>query len=133
MFTDSKTPSNFFRRDNKTLTEVRRQKNRLRTKAFRKNATDDDRNRFYESLRIYDLLKKNHDANEQRRNTAYEERKYKSDFWTFSKKAVNDSIYETQKYPTFTKDQADAFFTQRYETPITIDHTKLSKLMKISF
>ena len=80
LFTEKNDKKPFVRRENKTLIETRRQKNKLRSKAFRKNATEDDRKKFYDCLRFYDYLKKEQDKNAQKRSTSYEEKKFRSDF-----------------------------------------------------
>ena len=116
----------FIRREKKTLNEIRRQKNKLRKKAFRKNATADDREKFYECLHAYDYLKNEDDANEKKRTTEFEEKRYRSNFWDFSKNIVNDTLYEEPKYPSFSKAEADTFYTNRYENQVNIDQTKLN-------
>ena len=126
LFTEEEKNKQFIRRDNKTLIETRRQKNKLRGKAFRKTSTNDDRQKFYECLRTYEYLKKQQDKNDEKRNTNFEEKKYRSNFWTFSKSAVDDTLYDPPKHPTFTKQQADTFFKQRYENPVVIDQSKLN-------
>ena len=127
LFTENQnTKTKFMRRENKTLVECRRQKNKLRTKAFKRNSTEDDRKKFYDCLRTYDYLKKQNDVNTEKRNATYEEKKYKSNFWSFGKNVVNDEIYSTPKYPSFSKETADTFFPERYERPTPIDPSALN-------
>ncbi len=126
LFMKNEEPKQFFRRKNKTLIELRREKNKLRTKAFRRDSTTDDRKRFYDCLRTYDFMKKQQDINSENRNANYEEKKYRSNFWTFSKNVVNDCLYSKPQFPTFSKETADKFFTERYENPTYLDPTQLN-------
>ena len=122
----------FFQRPAKTLDEARRTKNKLRKKAFSKNATDGDRTLFYDALHTYDTLRKQEKANENRRNTTKEERHFKSNFWDFSKRLVDGSLYTDNSWPSFSKQTADSFYTTRYESNTPLNYDRMSWFPPVS-
>ena len=121
-----KDNTTYCRRENKTLDEARICKNKLRKKAFNKWSTTEDRQNFYQALHTYDFLKKESEKNTTIHCTKYEEKKYRTDFWNFSKKLVNGLLYDTPKHPTFDKTQADTFFQQKYNRSTQLNHSDLN-------
>ena len=51
---------------------------------------------------------------------------YRKDFFKFAKKACNGTLDSMDVAPTFTKQQADDFYSSRYSTLIEIDRANLS-------
>ena len=51
---------------------------------------------------------------------------YRKDFFKFAKKACNGTLDSMDVAPTFTKQQADDFYSSRYSTSIEIDQANLS-------
>ena len=123
---DPKPEHNYTRRENKTLKEAKILKNKLRKKAFSKWGTNQDKATFYDALHTYDYLKKQHMDNTQNHNAKYEEKKYRSDFWSFSKKLVKGTLYEEPKFPTFSKAEADTFFQNTYNVSVELNHNAIS-------
>ena len=118
----SKSNTAFKRRTSKTLQEAKRLKNSLRKTAFHANASREDRSKFYDALHAYTFLKKKQSDNDQQRSTKYEESRFRKDFWSFSRKVVNNELYHQDSDPAFTKDLADEYYTSRYaSSPPAID------------
>ena len=63
------------------------------------NSTPDDRTQFYDALHFYNFLHKEHSAKEKERTTKYEEKRFRKNFWTFSKNAVNGTIRGSDVQP----------------------------------
>ena len=108
------------------MVEMKKLKNSLRKTAFSSNATRDDRAKFYEALHTYNFLRREQNANKKRRSTKFEESKFRKNFWSFSRNAVNDTLYSTASEPTFSRESANDYFSAKYATqPTPIDTDKL--------
>ena len=64
------------------------------------------------------------------RNAAREEKHLTTNFWDFSKKLINGSLYEAATTPSFTKETADTYYTSKYQTSTNTDISKLSWIPK---
>ncbi|XP_033109290.1 lactadherin-like [Anneissia japonica] len=116
----------FMYRIPKSVNEARKLKNKRRKLAFKKHSSNIDKSRFFEALTAYDYLKKEKTKVESKRNTVYEEKKYRLDFWKYSKSLFNGTINSSPLGPTFNKETADKYFTQKYEISPSIDLNSLS-------
>lgn len=68
------------------------------------------RQKFFETLRAYDYLKKEKDKTDQKRSAKHEEKQFCANYWDFSKRLTSDTLYRPPNFPTFSKSVADDFF-----------------------
>ena len=99
-----------------TVEEARKQKNRLRKIMKKHDATEEDRTNFHEALRFYNFLLKEKKRKDHVNKTKKNEKLFKSNFYKFAKKACSGTLDSEQISPSYSKDQADRFYSSRYST-----------------
>ena len=67
------------------------------------------------------------------RKNATEESVYRKDFWSFSKRVCDGKLDHPDTKPNFTKEAADAFFSNRYSFHAKIDVTHLNWFPFVEF
>ena len=110
----------------KTLAEARKRKNVLRKKAFSKHATPEDKQLFRQAVRTVSFLNKQGKKKTELKTTAYHEKQYRTDFWGYSKKIVQDTYGKQSPGPTFSKESADIYYPQKYSSKHDLDPAKLT-------
>jgi len=93
---------------------LRRKKNRLRKKAFAADATDDDRMKWKQCLKAYNVLRNKFALIKEQRLIRFHETLYAKDFWDFAKRATNGNLDNEPVQPSFSKEDADEYYLNKY-------------------
>ena len=119
-------PRYFIHSPPRSLDQAREEKNRLRKKLNKKDATAEDRRLFQQALKYYSftLAKSKENAEDAKRRK--HEKLFRTKFYKFAKAACNGTLDQDPVGPTFSKETADIFFPGRYSTAVPIDPAKLS-------
>ena len=119
-------PRYFIHSPPRSLDQAREEKNRLRKKLNKKDATAEDRRLFQQALKYYSFtLAKSKENAEDAKRTKHE-KLFRTKFYKFAKAACNGTLDQDPVGPTFSKETADIFFPGRYSTAVPIDPAKLS-------
>ena len=116
----------FQHKPSKTLENARKENNQLRKKMKSKNATLEDVQNFNQSLKVYNFLLKTSKDNQKANKVKWEEKLYHKNFYKYSKRAVNGSLYKEEIVPTFDSSTANAYYSKKYGMTNPIDKEKLA-------
>ena len=125
-FLENQTNQMYIEHEPKTLTQARKRKNLLRKKAFGKNATKEDREAFKLAIKTISYLKNKTKKHRDEKSRAHLEKRFRDNFYDFSKKVCNGSLHEKSPRPTFSQMEADEYFCTKYSVPNVIDLTSLN-------
>ena len=100
-YLENQTNQMYIEHEPKTLTQARKRKNLLRKKAFGKNATKEDREAFKLAIKTISYLKKKTKEHRDEKSRAHLEKRFRDNFYDFSKKVCNGSLHEKSPRPTF--------------------------------
>ena len=131
-FLDCKSNAMYIDHEPKTLSQARKRKNILRKKAFGKTATDDDRKQFQLALKTVSYLKKKAKESKNEKSRAHLEKRFRNNFYDFSKKACNGSLHSDSPKPSFSQNEADEYFCSKYSVSNVIDPASLNWFPYIS-
>ena len=116
----------FERKQSTSLEEARILKKELKRKAKKKDATPEDKANWLKAVKLHAfLLKKRHEkegANEIRS----QEKAYRRNFYKFAKEACAGTLGKEKVQPTFSKEDADTYFSAKYSSKVDIDTSKLN-------
>ena len=125
-FLDRKLSETYIEHEPKSLSQARKCKNALRKKAFRKDSTVEDRKAFKAALKTVSYLKKQDKQNKLDKSRAHMEKRYRGNFYDFSKNACNGTLLKTPLRPTFSENDANYYFEGKYSVPNIIDPNALN-------
>ena len=108
------------------LESARKLKNLLKKKSKRTDATSEDKAKAKQALRHYSFLLKKHKENLEESETKKHEKAYKKNFFKYAKEITHGTFGQPSSSPTYTKAEADLFYSQKYTSPVHIDKSKLS-------
>ena len=109
---------NYISHESRSLTEVKKVKNHLRRKAFRKTATEEDRQEWRAAVKAVSHLKRRERQTSEAKTVKHQEDLYRKDFYAFSKQAVQGQLQGHQQGQVgFSKQEADIFYPSTYSVP----------------
>ena len=108
------------------LESARKLKNLLKKKSKRTDATPEDKAKAKQALRHYSFLLKKHKENLEEAEVRKHEKAYKKNFFKYAKEITHGTFGQPSSSPTYTKAEADTFYSQKYTSPVHIDKSKLS-------
>ena len=91
-----------------------------------RNVSQPLRRQFYEAIRTHSQLVRLRERGRRRNDEASQEKSLFKDFWAFSKSAVAGGVGKEKSTPSFSKEVADEWFSQRYSTHVPIDRDAVS-------
>ena len=103
------------------LTQARKCKNVLRKRAFGKNGTAEDRKAFRAAVRTVSYLRKQDKQKKCDKSRSHMEKRYRNNFYEFSKAACTGSLNESSTKPLFSEDVANNYFGGKYSTSNVIN------------
>ena len=87
---------------------------------------EQDRQLFYDALRTHNKLLKSKRAKDKIKTVSHQEKLFRQNFWDCSKKVANGQYGSEPTLPTFTKEDADKYFGQKYSTATPVDEASLT-------
>ena len=103
------------------------EKKRLRRLVVGKRQVDIEiRRLFYQSIKTYSFIKKLREKQKRKNDAEAQERSLFKNFWSFAKRAVEGTVGADVKGPTFTFDDANKFYRDRYSTPAPLVEDAIS-------
>ena len=124
-----KERKDFFKHKNNSVDQVekmRRQKVALNKKAKQPGATEEDKEKAREAIRMHNYVMKVHKEKNKTNTTKKEMKAFKDDFWTTARNVTNGTFGDPESKPTFSKDTANKYYKERYESVVDIDMQDLS-------
>ncbi len=125
-FQEDQEINTYYKNTPQNLEQAKKAKNHLRKKAQRKDATPEDRHLLREAVRAHSFLKKQQKRKGDSKNARYLEKLYHKNFWDFASKTCSGTLQKQPEKPTFTKEYADQYYTNKYSVSNPIEVTKLN-------
>ena len=107
------------------LESARKLKNLLKKRLKQTEATLEDKAKAKQGLRHYNFLLKKKKESEAESEVRKHEKAYKNNFHKYAKEITNNTFGQPSVSPTYTKDEANLFYRERYSTPKEINLTYL--------
>ena len=108
------------------LESARKLKNHLKKRSKQTEATLEDKAKAKQGLRHYNFLLKKKKESEAESEVKRHEKAFKKNFHKYAKEITNNTFGQPNVSPTFTKEEANLFYRERYSTPKEINLTNLS-------
>ena len=113
-------------RTEKEIKEAKKLKIDSEKKARQKEATQEEKKLACDALRHYDYLLKEQKLKAEASEIKKQEKDFKKNFHKFAKETTKGSYNKPKVKPTFTREEANRFYREKYSTENTIDLSKLS-------
>lgn len=125
----------FFERNPQSVTKLndaRKLKNLLKKKSKQKDATEDDKKQAALALRHYNFLLKCQKNQNSENEIKQQEKAFKKNFHKFAKETTNGTYGQPSVSASYSRELANAYYPQKYSTPVTIDPALLSWFPSVS-
>ena len=119
-------------KSSKDIDEARKLKNKLRKLAKKKCATAQDKSVACKALRHYEYLLGEQNKYDEVKEIRKQENSYKKNFYKFAKETTKGTYGKERKSPSYSKEEADQFYKQKYSKSVNIDTEKLDWFPKVS-
>ena len=119
----------FFKKCDKksdNIEDMRKKKNILNKKAKERDATDEDKQKACEAVRMYNYMSKLQKERDLTKIDQDQEKAYRKDFWTTARDVTNGTYGKQKSKPTLIKCTADLHYKDKYEKEVPIDLEGLS-------
>jgi hypothetical protein len=103
-----------------TVEAARKEKNRLKKVAHRRDSTLRDRRAFYEAIRFHCRLKRIHEQAQREKDAMFQERSYWRNFYNYAKEADAGTIWGGGDSPQFPVEVANRYYPEKYQVPIEL-------------
>ena len=110
----------------KKLEDAKKLKILLEKKARQKDATDEDKSLACQALRHYDYLLKEQKTTDEAKEKIKQEKDFRTNFYKFAKDVTNGTYGQPPVEPTFSCEEANNFYKNRYSTEVTIKYNELN-------
>ena len=130
-FIEKKLNQSYIEHEPRTVAQAKKAKNQLRRKAYGKNGTVQDRKAFHDAVRAVSHFTKEHKKSQKQKSAALHEKKYKENFYDYSKQICNGSFGSECIKPQYSKHLADQYYPPKYSKPAQIDFSQLDWLPDI--
>ena len=121
----------FEKKQSTSLEEARILKRELRKKANKRNSSAEDKANWLKAVELHSFLLKVSKEKEGKGAIRKQENLYRKNFFRFAKDACNGTLGEERVQPTFSKEQADLYFSTRYGTAAAIDTDELDWFVEV--
>ena len=108
------------------LESARKLKNLLKKKSKKTGATLEDKAKANQALRHYNFLLKKKKESEAESEVRKHEKAFKKNFNKYAKEITNNTFGQPTISPSYSKEEANLFYRERYSTPKEINLTNLS-------
>jgi len=109
----------------KEIYEARKVKNKLKKTSKKKGATDEDKSDACKALRHYEYLLEEKETKEEANELKRQEKDYKKNFFKFAKEVTQGTYGKPSNSPTYSKEEADKYYTDKYSKAEEVDLDKL--------
>jgi len=123
-----KEAAKFFKhkaKSTKEIYEARKVKNKLKKTSKKKGATDEDKSDACKALRHYEYLLEEKETKEEANELKRQEKDYKKNFFKFAKEVTQGTYGKPSNSPTYSKEKADKYYTDKYSKAEEVDLDKL--------
>ena len=118
-------------KSNDITEDMKKKKNLLSKKAKESDATDEDKQKACEAVRMHNHMSKLQNKRQLTKQAKDQEKAYKKDFWATARDVTNGSFGKPKSKPTFNKSTADLHYKTKYEKEVLIDLEDLSWFPKV--
>ena len=119
-----KETAKFFKhkpKSTKDIDQARQIKNKLRKIANKKGSTNEDKSEACKALRHYEYLLEQENRKKEVNEIKIQENAYKKDFFKFAKEITRGTYGKPTKKPTYTKEEADKFYSEKYSKVVNVN------------
>ena len=118
---EQKENSTYEKHESTALKKARAIKNALRKKAFGKNSTKNDMDQFRQAVKTHNYLKKLDESKHKQNTSRHHESLYRKNFYKFAENCTNGTLDQTPEGVTFSEDDANMYFPEKYSQPNPVD------------
>ena len=125
----------FFKHNPKSLKNIihaKKLKIDLEKKARQNGATEEDKSQACQALRHYAFLQKEQQSKSESNKIKEQEKAYSKDFHKFAKQVTSGTYGKPPVVPTYSREEANIHYTEKYATEVTIDFSKLDWFPEVS-
>jgi hypothetical protein len=114
-----------------TVEAARKEKNRPKKVARRRDSTPRDRRAFYKAIRSHYRLKRIHKQVQREKDAMFQERSYWQNFYNYAKKAVAGTIGGGGDSPQFPVEVANRYYPKKYWVQVRLQQGPAGSLISL--